>query len=339
MSKTDLFCNRAEAFEAHDDVPLSPSDLDSIGDIIQRRYSRRDVVRGSLGVVAAASLFGPAALASSIAPAPEDRFCFEEVQAGVDKTHHVAEGYQADVLLRWGDPLFSDSPAFDPHKQSAAAQLKQFGYNNDYIAFLPLDTSGDRGLLCINHEYTNEEVMFPGLARQDLACFPDMTAELVEIEMAAHGVTVVEVVRKMVVGRSLSTAVTTAVSARLTPSLESMDRRGDMIGLRRAPIRLVGALLVRSTIAAAVSPLGAPISPRKRTSTDISGPTRSSNAANRRRALAVRKPRATHAMVCQGSGKPGENFTTASTSTRSRTNRTGLVGSWKSIHSTRHQRR
>ena len=107
MSKTDLFCNRAEAFEAHDDVPLSPSDLDSIGDIIQRRYSRRDVVRGSLGVVAAASLFGPAAIASSIAPAPEDRFCFEEVRAGVDKTHHVAEGYQADVLLRWGDPLFS----------------------------------------------------------------------------------------------------------------------------------------------------------------------------------------------------------------------------------------
>ena len=196
MSKTDLFCNRAEAFEAHDDVPLSPSDLDSIGDIIQRRYSRRDVVRGSLGVVAAASLFGPAAIASSIAPAPEDRFCFEEVRAGVDKTHHVAEGYQADVLLRWGDPLFSDLPAFDPHKQSAAAQLKQFGYNNDYIAFLPLDASGDRGLLCVNHEYTNEEVMFPGLARQDLACFPDMTAALVEIEMAAHGVTIVEVVRE-----------------------------------------------------------------------------------------------------------------------------------------------
>ena len=35
--------------------------------------------------------------------------------------------------------------------------------------------------------------MFPGLARQDLICFPDMTAELVEIEMAAHGVTIVEI--------------------------------------------------------------------------------------------------------------------------------------------------
>src|SRR5262249_3508298 len=83
-----------------------------------------------------------------------------------------------------------------PYKQSAAAQLKQFGYNNDYIAFFPLDASGDRGLLCINHEYTNEEVMFPGLARQDLACFPNMTPELVDIEMAAHGVTIVEVLRE-----------------------------------------------------------------------------------------------------------------------------------------------
>ena len=37
--------------------------------------------------------------------------------------------------------------------------------------------------------------MFPNLPRQDLICFPDMTAELVEIEMAAHGVSIVEIAR------------------------------------------------------------------------------------------------------------------------------------------------
>jgi secreted PhoX family phosphatase len=125
-----------------------------------------------------------------------DRFCFAEVAAGVDETHHVAEGYSADILLRWGDPLFPDSPAFDPLQQSAAAQLRQFGYNNDYIAFFPLDDSGNRALLCVNHEYTNEEIMFPNLPRQDTICFPDMTAELVEIEMAAHGVSIVEIERE-----------------------------------------------------------------------------------------------------------------------------------------------
>ncbi len=197
MAKTDTFCNRAEAYEAHDNVPLSPGTGDTIGDLIARRYNRRDIMRGALGVTAAAALFGPALLASRAARAEDapDRFPFAEVGAGVDETHHVAEGYQADILLRWGDPLFPNSPPFDPLQQSAAAQLKQFGYNNDYVAFIPLDDAGRRGLLCVNHEYTNEEVMFPGIARQDLICFPDMTAELVDIEMAAHGVTIVEIAR------------------------------------------------------------------------------------------------------------------------------------------------
>jgi len=198
MAKSDTFCNRAEAYEAHDNVPLSPPDRDTIGDIILRRYSRREMMRGTLGVAAAASLFGPTLLASHAARAEgaQDRFSFEEIAAGVDETHHVADGYRADVLLRWGDPLFPDSPPFDPLQQSAAAQLRQFGYNNDYVAFIPLDVDGSRGLLCVNHEYTNEEIMFPGIARQDLICFPDMTAELVDIEMAAHGVTIVEIARQ-----------------------------------------------------------------------------------------------------------------------------------------------
>ena len=38
--------------------------------------------------------------------------------------------------------------------------------------------------------------MFPDLVRQDTTCFPDMTAELVDIEMAAHGVSIVEIARE-----------------------------------------------------------------------------------------------------------------------------------------------
>ncbi len=198
MAKSDQFFNRAEACQAHDDIPRSPENGETIGDVIIRRFSRREMMRGTLGVAAAAALFGPAILASraSRAESPEDRFAFTEIAAGVDETHHVADGYRADILLRWGDKLFPDSPEFDPLHQSAAAQLKQFGYNNDYVAFIPLETDPARGILCVNHEYTNEEVMFPGIARQDLICFPDMTAELVDIEMAAHGVTIVEIARE-----------------------------------------------------------------------------------------------------------------------------------------------
>ncbi|HMN87738.1 MAG TPA: DUF839 domain-containing protein, partial [Bauldia sp.] len=109
---------------------------------------------------------------------------------GAGATHHVAEGYDADILIRWGDAVVADAPAFDVMKQTAAAQAKQFGYNNDYVGYVPLPGAADpaaHGLLCVNHEYTNVELMFPG--------FKEMTEELVAIEMAAHGNTIVEIER------------------------------------------------------------------------------------------------------------------------------------------------
>ena len=109
MAKPDKFCNRAEAYEAHDDVPLSPARGDAIGDVILKRYSRRDMMRGALGVAAAAALFGPALLSRSAARAEDapDRFDFEEIAAGVDETHHVAEGYQARDPAAVGRPAVS----------------------------------------------------------------------------------------------------------------------------------------------------------------------------------------------------------------------------------------
>lgn len=189
--------NKAEAYEAFDDIPTNPNLGRTIGDVINTRYGRRDVLRGMLGVSATTALFGTSAL---IAPNQADaaahadsRYVFDELKWGNDETHHVAEGYDAQVLLRWGDPVLADAPDFDVMNQTAAAQLGQFGYNNDYVGFVPLNEEGTRGLLCVNHEYTNEEVMFPGLGRQDRDGFQGMTKDLIDIEMAAHGGTVVEI--------------------------------------------------------------------------------------------------------------------------------------------------
>ena len=60
-------------------------------------------------------------------------FTFREVPHVLDETHHVADGYDVQVLIRWGDPVLPGAPAFDPMAQSAAAQEKQFGYNNDFL--------------------------------------------------------------------------------------------------------------------------------------------------------------------------------------------------------------
>jgi hypothetical protein len=192
----DRFSNKAEAFEAFDDIPLSPPTDDTIGAVIVRRYSRRAMLKGSLAVTAATALFGTAALtaASGPAKAASAGFAFRELANGVDETHHVAEGYDADVVIRWGDPLADGLDAFDPATLTAADQDRRFGYNNDFIAFFPLDQTGTRALLGVNHEYASPEVMFPGIkGRPDRNDFAGITRAHVEVEMAAHGASIVEI--------------------------------------------------------------------------------------------------------------------------------------------------
>ena len=175
------------------------SSAPTIGDVIAQRFERRDVLRGALGFTAIAATVGPMALAARPAHAKTGSFDFEEIAAKVTDNHEVAPGYDAKVLIRWGDPVLPEAPEFDPANQTAAAQAKQFGYNNDYVGFFPHPDAPDdanRGVIVVHHEYTNEELMFPGLGRQDRdANFASMTKELVDIEMAAHGGTVIEVKR------------------------------------------------------------------------------------------------------------------------------------------------
>jgi uncharacterized protein len=195
--------SRSQAYEASEDVGRNPTSGDTMGDIVARRYGRREMLRGSLAVAAITAAFGPlsqiATARRSEAAAGKAAFSFPELKAGVDRTHHVAQGYTADILLRWGDPILPGAPEFDPMNQTAEAQKQQFGYNNDFVGFVPLpqgSNSADHGLLVVNHEYTNEELMFPGVGvaqEEKEAQFSKMTRELVDIEMAAHGGSVVEI--------------------------------------------------------------------------------------------------------------------------------------------------
>lgn len=184
-----------QVLKRSDDVSTNPTGHPTFGDLVTRRMGRREFLRGTLAVSAAAgALTMNPALCFRVRAAkpdtPAGQFGFPELNVGIDTTHHVAAGYDADVLIRWGDPVLPGAPAFDPMQQSADAQEWQFGYNNDYIGYVPLPLSSGNpahGLLCVNHEYTNEELMFPNYAGD--------TAETVEIEMAAHGASIVEVRR------------------------------------------------------------------------------------------------------------------------------------------------
>lgn len=197
--KNNRFSCRSEAYEAAEDQPINTTGESTLGDFINARYSRRCVLKGALGVTAlsalAASPLSLLAAAGKQDRSTGSRFGFAEIAHGVDETHHVAPGYSADVLIRWGDPVVPGGARFDPYAQSPVAQGKQFGYNNDFIGYIPLplgSNNSEHGLLCVNHEYTDEEVMFPGLGKYD-DTHSGVTKEVVDIEMACHGGSVLEV--------------------------------------------------------------------------------------------------------------------------------------------------
>ena len=225
--------SRSQAFEESENVGRNASANPTMGDIIATRYHRRDLLKNSLAVAAITATVSPLALAAgrrAEAAAPEASFSFTEIEAGVDETHHVAPGYRADILIRWGDPVLPGAPAFDPNAQTAAAQKQQFGYNNDFVGYFPLEGSSEHGLLVVNHEYTNEEIMFPGLSGpQDTkeAGFGQMTQDMADVEMAAHGGSVLEI--RKVDGR-WQVVPDSKYNRRITTSDTEMELTGPVAG-------------------------------------------------------------------------------------------------------------
>ena len=199
---------------------------ETISDIVARRISRREFVGGA-AAVSTLAITGCEKPKVETKAAPSASFSFPEISRGIDETHHVPDGYVADVLLRWGDPLFEDSPVFDPNNQTAAAQLRQFGNYNDYVGFISLDPDADgndRALLCVNHEYTKATMMFPDVAED----FPKhMTKAHCETEMAAHGGTVVEIKKQ---GDKWVPVIGSPFNRRITAGMTPMTVTGPAAG-------------------------------------------------------------------------------------------------------------
>ena len=177
---------------------------ETFGSILQRRVSRRGVLQA--GALLGSALALPAEAARSGADAV--RLTFRSITGSRADAVRVPDGYSAAVLVGWGDPLWPDASSLDTRglargallePGAAAAQERQFGYNCDAIAFFALDREGRRGLLCVNHEYTNDELMFPGrigLGREGAAALTEWCRrhpEAARVSLAAHGASVLEV--------------------------------------------------------------------------------------------------------------------------------------------------
>jgi uncharacterized protein len=156
--------------------------------VLARRLGRRGVVRGA-ALAAGAAALGAGRVRAQEAPRG---WQFQAIGRHASSWVAVSPGFRADVLIRWGDPLFKDAPAWRLDSQSGEAQSRQFGFANDFTAYLPLPIGSQesgRGLLWANHESSSGLLMF---ADYDST---RPTREQVDVEIAAIGGSVVEVWR------------------------------------------------------------------------------------------------------------------------------------------------
>jgi len=176
-------------------LKLQSSENPDFQSILARRLSRRGVLKGSavLGAAAVTSSLSGCGRSDGYVNPNRSPITFTEVPHGLDTDVHVPEEYDYQVLLRWGDGIFPDSPDFVPLKQTESSQLKQFGFNNDFIGYLPLplgSNNSDHGLLVVNHEYTSSHLMFPDV-RSDV----ELDREQTRVDIAAHGLSIIEIQR------------------------------------------------------------------------------------------------------------------------------------------------
>ena len=189
----------------------NPTSHTYFGDVMARVLDRRGVLKAGavLGLTGAGIAAGTAPAAAGTpadaprttgarpaAPAgPPRGLRYETVAPNTADAVTVPNGYASDVVIRWGDPLFPDAPEFDFDRQTAAAQERQFGYNNDFCGILPIDGPGRRFVMFSNHEYTIEPLMFRGYDEEN------PTEEQIRIGIAAHGHGLVEIMRDTATGR------------------------------------------------------------------------------------------------------------------------------------------
>ncbi len=196
--------------------------------VLTRRLARRVFLQG-----AAASVVGAAALANGAGQAQAsvmgDGLSFDGIEGSNADDIVLPEGYTADVIIRWGDalnPTFADLDTDalqngELLKEGAAeAAANQFGYNCDAVEYFPIIPGSDnsrRGIVAVNHEYTQPEMLFPDFPlfgqqildpdsnenrpattaeiRALIAEFRTNNPESTKVELAQHGIAVVEVAR------------------------------------------------------------------------------------------------------------------------------------------------
>src|SRR5438128_2494937 len=157
----------------------NPSANPSFDDVL---VSRRALLKAGLAATARSALPGCASQGT------RPQLTFTPIAPSGEDLLRVPPEYEAKVLYRWGDPIGSASgmPPFRMDaSNSAADQALQAGMHHDGMHYFPIDGS-THGLLALNHEYLDQQLLFPDGMKT-------WSAEKVAKAQNAVGVSVIEV--------------------------------------------------------------------------------------------------------------------------------------------------
>jgi secreted PhoX family phosphatase len=161
---------------------------------------RRQFLLQSGSAAAVVALFGQGCAAPS-SPAAHgargDVLGFTGVSASLHDGVVVPPEYEWQLLYPWGTPtgIAGRMPAFAPDaSNSADDQAVQAGMHHDGMHFFPLDAGGERGLLVMNHEYTDETLLHAD-GIQGAGDARGWSAAKVRKSLHAMGVSVIELRR------------------------------------------------------------------------------------------------------------------------------------------------
>ena len=174
-----------------DDGVSNPTTNPDFNDILDERLSRRSML-GAGAAVAAVGFLGGGLLDASPAQAgvaTRRPGTWTPVAPSVDDVVVVPDGYVAEPVYKWGQPIVPSGPAFDGPFNTAAEQEQQAGSEHDGMYYFPLDRRNRRGLLAMNHEASDQNFILPG--------GPDgnggWSLEKARKSQSAHGVSVIEI--------------------------------------------------------------------------------------------------------------------------------------------------
>ena len=174
------------------DEVIRPTDETTDFDrVVEAGLSRRGFLGGLVAVGSGAAAMGlgtGASLLNSTSAQAQTagRFAFSPVGIATDATVHVPEGYTWDILVKWGDKLFSDAADFD-HEAGipVGSSDRVFGENTDGMELFVV---GDKQIIAVNSEYVNPKLNLPHTEDGTPA-----SADDVKILQNFQGVTVMEV--------------------------------------------------------------------------------------------------------------------------------------------------